>query len=122
MSFSPGASCSGASSSSSSACWSAPGESASSARSSRSVRILIRPSVASVLLEAGGPLMRILHTADWHVGKVLKGRSRGAEHSAVLGEIVDIARAEDVDVVIVAGDVFDAAAPIPAAQSLVMRT
>jgi DNA repair protein SbcD/Mre11 len=66
--------------------------------------------------------MRILHTADWHVGKVLKGRSRGAEHAAVLGEIVDIARAEDVDVVIVAGDVFDAAAPAPAAQSLVMRT
>jgi DNA repair protein SbcD/Mre11 len=66
--------------------------------------------------------MRILHTADWHVGKVLKGRSRVAEHTAVLGEIVDIARAEDVDVVIVAGDVFDAAAPAPAAQSLVMRT
>jgi exonuclease SbcD len=66
--------------------------------------------------------MRILHTADWHVGKVLKGRSRIDEHTAVLGEIVDIARAEDVDVVIVAGDVFDAAAPVPAAQSLVMRT
>ncbi|HEU5160232.1 MAG TPA: exonuclease SbcCD subunit D [Streptosporangiaceae bacterium] len=66
--------------------------------------------------------MRILHTADWHVGKVLKGRSRVAEHTAVLGEIVDIARAEDVDVVIVAGDVFDAAAPVPAAQALVMRT
>jgi DNA repair protein SbcD/Mre11 len=66
--------------------------------------------------------MRILHTADWHVGKVLKGRSRVDEHTAVLGEIVDIARAEDVDVVIVAGDVFDAAAPAPAAQSLVMRT
>jgi exonuclease SbcD len=66
--------------------------------------------------------MRILHTADWHAGKVLKGRSRMDEHTAVLGEIVDIARAEDVDVVIVAGDVFDAAAPVPAAQSLVMRT
>jgi exonuclease SbcD len=66
--------------------------------------------------------MRILHTADWHVGKVLKGRARMDEHTAVLGEIVDIARAEDADVVIVAGDVFDSAAPTPAAQSLVMRT
>ncbi|HEX6469331.1 MAG TPA: exonuclease SbcCD subunit D [Streptosporangiaceae bacterium] len=66
--------------------------------------------------------MRILHTADWHVGKVLKGRSRLDEQTAVLGEIVDIAGAEDVDLVIVAGDVFDAAAPVPAAQSLVMRT
>jgi DNA repair protein SbcD/Mre11 len=36
--------------------------------------------------------MRILHTADWHVGKVLKGRSRLDEQAAVLGEIVDIAR------------------------------
>ncbi|HEY7485147.1 MAG TPA: exonuclease SbcCD subunit D [Streptosporangiaceae bacterium] len=66
--------------------------------------------------------MRILHTADWHVGKVLKGRSRGEEQTAVLGEIVDLARAEDADAVIVAGDVFDAAVPVPAAQSLVMRT
>jgi exonuclease SbcD len=66
--------------------------------------------------------MRILHTADWHVGKVLKGRSRVDEQTAVLGEIVELARAEDVDVVIVAGDVFDVAAPVPGAQSLVMRT
>jgi exonuclease SbcD len=66
--------------------------------------------------------MRILHTADWHAGKVLKGRSRLDEQAAVLGEIVGIARAEDVDLVIVAGDVFDAAAPVPAAQALVMRT
>lgn len=66
--------------------------------------------------------MKLLHTADWHVGKVLKGRSRAEEHATVLKGLVDLARAEDVDAVIVAGDVFDTAMPTPAAQELVMRT
>ncbi|GAA0381618.1 nuclease SbcCD subunit D [Acrocarpospora corrugata] len=64
--------------------------------------------------------MKILHTADWHVGKVLKGRGRLDEHRAVLRELVGIARSEDVDAVIVAGDVFDTSAPTPEAQALVM--
>ncbi|WP_214411877.1 exonuclease SbcCD subunit D [Sphaerisporangium fuscum] len=66
--------------------------------------------------------MKILHTADWHVGKVLKGRSRADEHRAVLGELVRLAREEDVDAVIVAGDLFDTSAPTPEAQSLVLNT
>ncbi|MEU5877908.1 exonuclease SbcCD subunit D [Spirillospora sp. NPDC047279] len=66
--------------------------------------------------------MKVLHTADWHVGKVLRGRSRAEEHARVLAEIVELARAEDVDAVIVAGDVFDTSAPTPPSQSLVMRT
>jgi exonuclease SbcD len=63
--------------------------------------------------------MRILHTSDWHVGKVLKGQSRMEEHAAVLAELVDIARAESPDLVLVAGDLFDTAAPAPAATRLV---
>jgi exonuclease SbcD len=66
--------------------------------------------------------MKILHTGDWHVGKVLKGRSRQEEHEAVLASIVRTACDEDVDVVLVAGDLFDTAAPSPAAQGLVMHT
>lgn len=66
--------------------------------------------------------MKILHTADWHVGKVLKGRSRVDEHRAVLKELVELARREDVDAVIVAGDLFDTSAPTPEAQSLVLPT
>src|SRR5262249_48461900 len=66
--------------------------------------------------------MRILHTSDWHVGKVLKGRARHDEHVAVLGSIVRAARDQDVDVVLVAGDLFETAAPTPTAQGLVMRT
>src|SRR5260221_8752137 len=69
-----------------------------------------------------GTGMRILHTSDWHVGKVLKGRDRHDEHVAVLGSIVRAARDEDVDVVLVAGDLFETTAPAPKAQGLVMRT
>ncbi|PZG52932.1 exonuclease sbcCD subunit D [Spongiactinospora gelatinilytica] len=64
--------------------------------------------------------MKILHTADWHVGKVLKGRSRLDEHRAVLRELVTLARREDVDAVVVAGDLFDTSAPTPEAQGLVL--
>ncbi|HET8641754.1 MAG TPA: exonuclease SbcCD subunit D, partial [Pseudonocardiaceae bacterium] len=66
--------------------------------------------------------MKILHTADWHVGKVLKNQPRYDEHRAVLADLVRIAEAEDVDVVIVAGDLFETSTPSPQSQSLVMGT
>ena len=65
--------------------------------------------------------MRILHTSDWHVGKVLKGQSRMGEHVAVLHQVVEIARAERPDLVLVAGDLFDTAAPSPDATRVVTR-
>jgi DNA repair protein SbcD/Mre11 len=65
--------------------------------------------------------MRVLHTSDWHVGKALRGRSRAAEHEAVLREIAGIARREAVDLVIVAGDLFDSATPSPEAERIVYR-
>ena len=37
--------------------------------------------------------MRLLHTADWHLGRLMRGKSRGEEFEAVLGEIVEIAPA-----------------------------
>lgn len=66
--------------------------------------------------------MKILHTADWHVGKVLKNQPRIDEQTAVLGHLVRVANDEDVDLVVVAGDLFETAAPNPQAQGLVMRT
>ncbi|MGI8575717.1 MAG: metallophosphoesterase family protein, partial [Egibacteraceae bacterium] len=63
--------------------------------------------------------MRILHTADWHVGRTIRGRSRADEHGEVLAEIVAVAAAEQVDLVLVAGDVFDTAAPSPEAERIV---
>ena len=65
--------------------------------------------------------MKILHTSDWHVGKVLKGQSRLDEHIKVLGQVVEVARSERPDLVIVAGDLFDTAAPTPDATRVVTR-
>ena len=65
--------------------------------------------------------MKILHTSDWHVGKILKGRARIDEHIAVLADIVAVARDERPDLVIVAGDLFDTAAPTPDATRVVTR-
>ena len=66
--------------------------------------------------------MRLLHTSDWHVGKTIRGRSRHDEHEAVLGEITEIARDHEVDVVLVAGDLFESAAPTPESEALVYET
>ena len=66
--------------------------------------------------------MRILHTADWHAGKTLKGRDRLEEQRAVLAEITHIAEQHQVDAVLVAGDVYESAVPSAAAQQLVVQT
>src|SRR5213596_2801936 len=65
--------------------------------------------------------MKLLHTSDWHVGKLLRGRSRADEHREVLAEIAGIAAAEEVDAVLVAGDLFDTAAPSPESEEIVYR-
>lgn len=63
--------------------------------------------------------MRLLHTSDWHVGKAIRGHSRADEHRAVLAEIGDVAEREHVDLVVVAGDLFDTAAPTAEAEAIV---
>ena len=63
--------------------------------------------------------MRFLHTADWHVGKPLRGRSRMDEYARALGQVAGIAVDRKVDAVLVAGDVFDSPAPPPEAEKLV---
>ncbi|HEV7828776.1 MAG TPA: exonuclease SbcCD subunit D [Pseudonocardiaceae bacterium] len=66
--------------------------------------------------------MRFLHTADWHIGKTLKGHIRLDEQEQVLREIVRVVREREVDAVLVAGDLYDSAAPSAPAQKLVVRT
>ncbi|MBT2620896.1 MULTISPECIES: metallophosphoesterase family protein [Chryseobacterium] len=51
--------------------------------------------------------MKILHTADWHLGKRLDRFSRLEEQVQVMNEIVQIADVQKVDLIIVAGDLFD---------------
>jgi DNA repair protein SbcD/Mre11 len=65
--------------------------------------------------------VKFLHTADWHVGKTLKGRDRLEEQRTVLAEIASVAEASEVDAVLVAGDVYDLSAPSAAAQQLVVQ-
>ncbi|MEJ7582837.1 MAG: exonuclease subunit SbcD [Acidimicrobiales bacterium] len=65
--------------------------------------------------------MKVLHTSDWHVGRSIRGRSRAEEHVAVLAEIGSIARQEGVDLVVVAGDLFDTATPSAESERIVFR-
>lgn len=62
--------------------------------------------------------MRILHTSDWHIGKKLHGKSRLDEQRAVLKEIVAVAQKEQVDIALIAGDIFDTAVPSAEAEQL----
>ena len=55
--------------------------------------------------------MRILHTADWHLGARLVERDRLPEHAAFLDWLVETLRAEKIDALLLSGDVFDAANP-----------
>jgi exonuclease SbcD len=60
--------------------------------------------------------MRILHTSDWHLGHTLKGWSRAEEHAAFLSWLLGALVEEQVDVLLIAGDIFDAANPPASAQ------
>ena len=55
--------------------------------------------------------MRILHTADWHLGARLVERDRLSEHAAFLDWLIETLRAEKIDALLLSGDVFDAANP-----------
>ncbi len=62
--------------------------------------------------------MRILHTADWHLGRTLHGVDLGGAHASFLDHLVETARAAKVDAVLVAGDVYDRAFPTLEAVAL----
>ncbi|HHO76560.1 MAG TPA: exonuclease subunit SbcD [Deltaproteobacteria bacterium] len=62
--------------------------------------------------------MKILHTSDWHIGRALYGRKRYAEFKAFLNWLADLIEREDIDVLLVAGDVFDNSTPSNYAQGL----
>ncbi|MBL8725046.1 MAG: exonuclease SbcCD subunit D C-terminal domain-containing protein [Planctomycetes bacterium] len=57
--------------------------------------------------------MRILHTADWHLGHSLRDHSRQAEHDQFLAWLVQTLAEREVDALLLAGDVFDSANPPP---------
>ncbi|QIP11597.1 exonuclease SbcCD subunit D [Spirosoma aureum] len=66
--------------------------------------------------------MKIVHTADWHLGKRLQDFQRLQEQQNVLDEIIQIADQEQADLVVVAGDLFDTFNPDPKAEDLLYST
>lgn len=67
-------------------------------------------------------MIKILHTADWHLGKWLENYSRLPEQKEVLEEICEIAEREAVDAVLIAGDLFDSFNPSAEALDLFYKT
>lgn len=67
-------------------------------------------------------MLKILHTADWHLGKRLQEYSRLEEQKLVLDEIYQIADQQDVDLVLLAGDIFDTFNPTHEAVELLYKT
>jgi exonuclease SbcD len=66
--------------------------------------------------------MKILHTADWHLGKRLDRFSRLEEQVSVMEEIISIADEEQADLILVAGDLFDNFNPAVEAVELFYKT
>lgn len=62
--------------------------------------------------------MRILHTSDWHLGKQLENINRLEEQRAFVDELLDIVNREKIDLVLIAGDVFDTYNPSSASEGL----
>lgn len=62
--------------------------------------------------------MRILHTSDWHLGQHFMGKSRQAEHQALIDWLLLQVDGQAVDVVLIAGDIFDTGAPPSYAREL----
>ncbi len=62
--------------------------------------------------------MRILHTSDWHLGQHFMGKSRQAEHQALIDWLLAQVDTHAVDAVLIAGDIFDTGAPPSYAREL----
>ena len=65
--------------------------------------------------------MKLLHTSDWHIGRSLYGRKRYDEFHAFLTWLVETIQNNEIDALIVAGDIFDTSAPSNRAQELYYR-
>lgn len=65
--------------------------------------------------------MRLLHTSDWHLGQTLHNFDRTYEHACFLDWLVETLAAEEIDVLLIAGDIFDNANPSAAAHRQLYR-
>ncbi len=67
------------------------------------------------------PPLKLLHTSDWHIGRTLYGRKRYEEFEAFLTWLAETIQKNEIDALLVAGDVFDTSAPSNRAQELYYR-
>jgi len=65
--------------------------------------------------------MKLLHTSDWHIGRTLYGRKRYEEFEAFLTWLAKMIQQNEIDALLVAGDIFDTSAPSNRAQELYYR-
>lgn len=65
--------------------------------------------------------MKFLHTSDWHLGQRLLGQDRIEEQADALNQLLDIIQAEQIDVLLVSGDIFDTTNPTHASRQLYYR-
>ncbi|MBV4419789.1 exonuclease SbcCD subunit D [Clostridium tyrobutyricum] len=66
--------------------------------------------------------MKILHTSDWHLGKNLEGYSRMDEQEAFLKDFIEIVEENHIDLIIVAGDIYDSYNPPARAEKMFYET
>ena len=66
--------------------------------------------------------MRILHTSDWHLGKTLEQYSRLEEQEEFLQEFIEIVANNNIDLVIIAGDIYDNGNPPAKAEAMFYTT
>lgn len=66
--------------------------------------------------------MKFIHTSDWHLGKSLEGHSRLEEQEKFCDDFVKIVDDNDIDMVIIAGDVYDTSNPPAKAEKLFYKT
>jgi exonuclease SbcD len=62
--------------------------------------------------------MRILHTSDWHLGKNLEGYSRLEEQEQFIEEIIEIVEQNNIDMIVISGDIYDTGNPPARAEKL----
>lgn len=66
-------------------------------------------------------MIRILHTADWHLGREFHGADLGPQHQAFFDWLTGEVEARDIDLLLMAGDIFDRALPPVAAVEMLNR-
>lgn len=65
--------------------------------------------------------MKVLHTADWHIGQTLNGWSREVEHLSYFSHLADLLHEEEIDLLLIAGDIYDNSNPSGESQRLLYR-